>query len=168
MLLGSVTAKVLHDSRCPVLTGPHLEKAIDPRHWFRLERILCAVALDWETNQVLKHSGDLAEQLGAEVIAMHVITPVEESLLPLVEPGSPPFSTESVRKAIQDALQRTGVSAQVDVSVGEVSRRVACAAEKYKADIVVIGKGGGPELPGRLGSHGYAVVRRSPCPVLCV
>ena len=31
MLLGSVTAKVLHDAHCPVLTGPHLEKAIHPK-----------------------------------------------------------------------------------------------------------------------------------------
>jgi nucleotide-binding universal stress UspA family protein len=168
MLLGSITAKVLHDAKCPVLTGPHLEKMIDPRHWFKLERIMCALALDWETDVVLRQSGELAEQLGAELIATHVITPVEESLVPLMEPGSPPFSTEEARKAIQDALQRTGVSAEVDVSTGEASRRVACAARKYQADIVVIGKGGSPELPGRLGSHGYAIVRRAPCPVLCI
>jgi nucleotide-binding universal stress UspA family protein len=168
MLLGSVTAKVLHDAKCPVLTGPHFEKAVDPRHWFNLERVMCAVALDWETNNVLRQSSELADQLGAELIAIHVITPVEEILLPLVEPGSPPFSIETVHKAMQDALHRTRVRAQVDVSVGEVSRRVACAAKKHRADIVVIGKGGGPELPGRLGSHGYAIVRRAPCPVLCI
>jgi nucleotide-binding universal stress UspA family protein len=128
MLLGSVAAKVLHDSRCPVLTGPHLEKAIDPRHWFKLKRIMCAVGLDWETDDVLTQSGALAEQLGAELIAAHVITPVEEGLLPLVDPGGPPISTESVRQAMQDALKRAGVSAQVDVLVGEASRRVACSA----------------------------------------
>jgi nucleotide-binding universal stress UspA family protein len=78
MLLGSVTAKVLHDAKCPVLTGPHLERAINPKHWFNLQRIMCAVALDWETDEVLAASGELAEQLGAELIAAHVITPVEE------------------------------------------------------------------------------------------
>jgi nucleotide-binding universal stress UspA family protein len=168
MLLGSITAKVLHDAKCPVLTGPHLERAVDPRHWFKLDRIMCAVALDWETDEILRQSGDLADQLGAELIATHVITPVEENLLPLVEPGSPPVSVEAVRKTMQDALQRMGVSAEVDVSAGEPSRRVACAAKKHNADIVVIGKGGSPELPGRLGSHGYAIVRRAPCPVLCI
>ena len=30
MLLGSVTAKVLHDAHCPVLTGPHLRKGNSP------------------------------------------------------------------------------------------------------------------------------------------
>jgi len=168
MLLGSVTAKVLHDSRCPVLTGPHLEKAIDPKQWFKLERIICAVSLDWETDEVLRQSGALAQQLGSELIAAHVITPVEEGLLPLMNPGDPPMSTESVRKAMEDALQRTRVFAEVDVSVGETSRRVACAARQHKADLIVIGRGGVPELPGGLGTHGYAIVRRAPCPVLCV
>jgi nucleotide-binding universal stress UspA family protein len=168
MLLGSVTAKVLHDSKCPVLTGPHLEKALDPTHWFKLERILCAVALDWETDEVLKRSGSIAEQLGAKLIAAHVITPVEEVLLPLMDPGSPPISTESVRKTMEQALDRTGVSAEVQILTGEASRQVACAARKHRVDLIVIGKGGAPEFPGRLGSHGYAIVRRAPCPVLCI
>jgi nucleotide-binding universal stress UspA family protein len=168
MLLGSVTSKVLHDSRCPVLTGPHLEKAIHPKEWFALQRIVCAVALDWETDEVLKQSADLADQLGAELIATHIVTPLEEGLLPLVDPGGPPISTESVRKAVQDALDRTGVSAQVHIAVGEASRKVACAAKKHNADLIVIGKGGAPELSGGLGSHAYAIVRRAPCPVLCI
>jgi nucleotide-binding universal stress UspA family protein len=168
MLLGSVTAKVLHDSKCPVLTGPHIDTAIDSKHWFKLERIMCAVALDWETDEVLKQSAGLARQLEAELLATHVVTPVEEGLLPLIDPGGPPISVESVRKAMQDALDRTGISAQVLVLVGEASRRVACAAKAHNADLIVIGKGGAPELPGRLGSHGYAIVRRAPCPVLCI
>ena len=168
MLLGSVTAKVLHDAHCPVLTGPHLEKAIHPEQWLKLERIMCAVGLDWETDEILKQSAEFADQLGTQLIATHVITPVEEGLLPLVDPGGPPMSTESIQKAMQDALDRTGVPAHIHVLVGEASRRVACAAKEYKADLIVIGKGGLPELPGRLGSHSYAIVRRAPCPVLCV
>ena len=92
MLLGSVTAKVLHDSKCPVLTGPHLEKAIHPKEWLKLQRIMCAVSLDWETDEILRQSGGLAAQLGSELIATHVITPVEEGLLPLMDPGGPPLS----------------------------------------------------------------------------
>lgn len=168
MLLGSVTAKVLHDARCPVLTGPHLEKAIHPKQWLKLQRIMCAVGLDWETDEVLKRSAELADQLGTQLIATHVVTPVEEGLLPLMDPGGPPISTESVQNAMQDALDRTGVPAEVQVLVGEASRRVACAAKEHNVDLIVIGKGGAPELPGRLGSHGYAIVRRAPCPVLCI
>jgi nucleotide-binding universal stress UspA family protein len=168
MLLGSVTAKVLHDSKCPVLTGPHLESAMHPDEWFKLQRIVCAVSLDWETDDVLKKSAAITGQLGARLTAIHVVTPVEEGLLPLIDPGGPPFSTQSARNAVQDALHRTGALAEVCVSVGEASREVARAARALNADLIVIGKGGAPELPGRLGGHGYAIVRRAPCPVLCV
>ena len=41
-LIGSVTAKVLHDSECPVLTGSHLEDTIDFPD-FRAKSIICAV-----------------------------------------------------------------------------------------------------------------------------
>ncbi|MFN0103920.1 MAG: universal stress protein [Bryobacteraceae bacterium] len=168
MLFGSVTAKVLHDSQCPVLTGPHLENAIHPNDWFKLRRIMCAVGLDWETDEVLKRSAELASRLGAELIAAHAIAPLEEGLLPLLDPSGPPLSIEFARGAMQDALERTGVSAEVHVAVGEVSRQVAHAAKALNADLIVIGKGGGPELPGGLGGHGYAIVRRAPCPVVRV
>lgn len=168
MLLGSVTAKVLHDSRCPVMTGPHLEAAIHPTRWFELRRIMCAVGLDWETDEALREAAELAKRLGAELIAIHVVTPVEEGLLPLVEPGGPPVSTQATRKAMQHTLDRMGVMARVLVSAGEPSRHLASAAKEHNVDVIVIGRGGGPELPGGLGSHGYAIVRRAPCPVLRV
>ena len=152
----------------PCFDRAHLESAIQPDEWLKLQRIICAVSLNWETDEVLKASATIAGQLGARLTAFHVVTPVEEGLLPLVEPGGPPFSTHSARNAVQDALYRTGVLAEVCVSVGEASREVARAARALNADLIVIGKGGAPELPGRLGSHGYAIVRRAPCPVLCV
>jgi nucleotide-binding universal stress UspA family protein len=167
-LLGSVTAKVLHDARCPVLTGPHLEKAIHPTEWFALRRILCAVSLNWETDQLLKRAAALAARVGAEVMAFHVVAPLEEGLWPVFDQGGPSPSIESGRRAVQDAVYRTGGLARVCVSVGEVSHEVARAARAHNADLVIIGKGGGPEMPGRLGSHAYGIVRRAPCPVLCL
>jgi nucleotide-binding universal stress UspA family protein len=168
MLLGSVTAKVLHDAECPVLTGPHLEKAIHPDQWLKLRRMLCAVSLDWETDGVLTQAAGLADQLGADLVAMHAIAPLEEGLLPLVNTAGIPASIESIQRVMEDALNRTGVNAEIEVQVGEASRRVACTAKEENADLIVIGRGGRPDLPGRLGSHAYAIVRRAPCPVLRV
>jgi nucleotide-binding universal stress UspA family protein len=167
MLLGSVTAKVLHDAQCPVLTGPHLENALNTDQWLKLRRIMCAVALDWETDGILKQSADFANQLGAKLNAVHAIAPLEEGLLTVID-AEASISPDSVQSAMQAALDRTGVTAKVEVLVGEPPRRVAGAAKEYDADLIVIGKGGGREFPGRLGSHTYAIVRRAPCPVLCV
>jgi nucleotide-binding universal stress UspA family protein len=89
-------------------------------------------------------------------------------LLPLMDPGGPPLSTDSVTRTLRDFVERTGVVANVRVSVGDVARQVARTAREQEADLVVIGRGGAPELLGGLGSHAYAIVRRAPCPVLCV
>jgi nucleotide-binding universal stress UspA family protein len=168
-LLGSVTAKVLHDAQCPVWTGPHLEEQIDPAESFGLRRILCAVSLDWETDRILQASSELAGQLGAELTAFTVVAPFEYGAWPGLDPSSePPLSTHSARSALQEALYRAGVLARACISVGEVSREVARAAQAHNSDLVVIGRGGSPNLPGRLGSRAYAIVRRSPCSVLRV
>ena len=167
MLLGSVAAKVLHDARCPVLMGPHLEKAIHPGEWFKLKRVVCAVALDWETSATLRYAAELADQLGAHLVVTVVISTVEDRLLQLLVDQPAPVSTESVEQTLRDMLPRAGVSAHVDVCRGEISRQVAHAARRYEADLIVIGKGGEPEERARLGTHAYAIVRRAPCPVVC-
>jgi nucleotide-binding universal stress UspA family protein len=115
-----------------------------------------------------KESAVIANQLDAKLIAVHAIAPLEEGLLTVIDAGAS-ISPNSVQSAIRGALDRTGVTAQVEILVGEPSRRVAGAAKEYDANLIVIGKGGGRELPGRLGSHTYAIVRRAPArPVLCV
>jgi nucleotide-binding universal stress UspA family protein len=168
MLIGSVTAKVLHDAKCPVLTGPHLERAIHPAEKFSLRHILCAVSLNWETDGLLKRSTELARRLGLELTAVHVVSPLEEGMLPLVAPSGPPLSTAGARSTVQQALHGAGGFGGVCVTIGEVSHEVARAARAHNADLVVIGRGGAPDAPGRLGSHAYAIVRRAPCPVLCL
>jgi nucleotide-binding universal stress UspA family protein len=168
MLIGSITAKVLHDAKCPVLTGPHLEKAIQPTEWFSLRRILAAVALTWETDQVLKWSGELAKDLGAQLIVFHVVAPTEEGMLALATSEGPPLSPDSARGVLEGALKRVGQRGEVHIAVGEVSREVARAAKEHQSDVVIIGRGGDPGASGRFGSRAYAIVRKSPCPVLCL
>lgn len=168
MLLGSVVAKVLHDARCPVWTGPHLDVAISTADWFALRRVLCAVALNWETDDLLGRSAALAAHLGAELTAFHALAPLEEGLLEMADSEGHHLSLEPARKNLQEAANRVSGVAKICVSVGEVSREVARAAREHKSDLIVIGRGGTPEMWGRLGSHAYAIVRRAPCPVLCI
>src|SRR6185295_2640468 len=50
-LLGSVTAKVLHDSACPVWTGAHVKEPSSSD--FSLRNILCAVDLSEHSRKTL-------------------------------------------------------------------------------------------------------------------
>jgi len=168
MLLGSVTAKVLHDARCPVWTSPHMDVAINTADWFALRRILCSVALNWESDHLLSRSAALAAHLGAELTAFHALAPLEEGLLEMADAEGRVLSLEPARRKLEEAASRVPGVSKTCVRVGEVSREVARAAREHKADLIVIGRGGAPEMWGRLGSHAYAIVRRAPCPVLCI
>jgi nucleotide-binding universal stress UspA family protein len=65
-LLGSVTAKVLHDASCPVWTGPHMEGAPDyPKISF--QRILCALDLGPHSRAVLEWAAQFAREYGADL-----------------------------------------------------------------------------------------------------
>ncbi len=66
LLLGSVTAKVLHDVSCPVWTSAHEpDTALASSSGYR--SIICAVELNAEADVVLKAAGLLAQAYGARI-----------------------------------------------------------------------------------------------------
>src|SRR5579884_1333569 len=80
LLLGSVTAKVLHDSRCPVWTTVHAEKL--PAFETDIRTIVCGVDLASEPTRVIQAASDLAKHYGAVVRLVHAI------YVPESKPGS--------------------------------------------------------------------------------
>ena len=70
-LLGSVTAKVLHDFQCPVWTSVHAETApaLEDLH---LRRILCSVDLTASSRKILEWAGWMAGEFGADLGIIHV------------------------------------------------------------------------------------------------
>ena len=70
-LLGSVTAKVLHDSDCPVWTTTHIEEA-PPAQPVSCRKIACAVDLGPHTERVLSWASRLASGIDARLLVIHV------------------------------------------------------------------------------------------------
>src|ERR1700686_5132824 len=70
LILGSTSAKVLHDADCPVWTGVHLENA-PALEAVACERILCAVDLKLSSARVLDWARHLAEEYQAELTLLH-------------------------------------------------------------------------------------------------
>jgi hypothetical protein len=83
LLLGSVTAKVLHDVTCPVLTSAH-----EPQPTLTasdgLQSILCAVALSSQSDAVFRAAGFLAQAYGARICLLHIEPSPGENCLPTV------------------------------------------------------------------------------------
>jgi len=156
-LLGSVTAKVLHDVDCPVLTGAHdPDRPLTPPHGFH--SIVCAVQLNQEADLVLEAAGFLARTHGATVCLVHM-----ESASSFRRYGG-----QAALETLRQKLQTHAVEATVRVLDAAVSKGIRSTALEHKADLVVIGRGHGKQNLARVWSHLYNIICESPCPVLSV
>jgi nucleotide-binding universal stress UspA family protein len=167
-LLGSVTAKVLHDAPCPVWTGPHMEQA-PPHEKIQFRKILCAVDFGLQSRLVVCWAGQFAREFGATLSIMHVL-PFTSARLGNFD-FDPDWRLELVHRAreriqfLKDDLQ---VDAEELIDTGEIATTVSDAARQSQADLVAIGRGHSTGGPGRLRAHAYAILRESPCPVVAI
>ena len=156
LILGSTSAKVLHDADCPVWTGVHLENA-PPLEALACQRILCAVDLKPSSARVLDWASHLAEEYQAELTLVHVM------------PGSDAQRARSeAQRALEHLQEAAGSQGALRVETGDVSKVVAHLAGELKADLLVIGRKAEAGVLGRLDMTAYSIIRQSPCPVVSV
>jgi len=165
LLLGSVTAKVLHDADCPVWTGVHFAPQM-PDAMKGLSHVLCAVNPDAQAERVLHWACGLAGAFGARLTVVHAVTALD----PRTESyySSPEWRAYLIDAATADIdklRQKFAMDMAIEIKVGEASVVITAEAERLEADVVVIGRGSASEFHGRLHSNAYAVIRSSPCPV---
>jgi nucleotide-binding universal stress UspA family protein len=164
-ILGSITAKVLHDTDCPVWTGVHLEEApLEESIAFR--HILCAVDLGPQSGQALEWAAGLQKEFGARLTLMHVTTCAPEA-----EQGNAHWRREmeqAVRADLARLQQRAGIEAELLIQPGDPPKVVCHTAAQQNADLLVIGRGSAGGVFGRLRTNAYAIIRQSPCPVVSV
>jgi nucleotide-binding universal stress UspA family protein len=167
LLLGSVTAKVLHDARCPVWTAAHVAEAPCRDH-IAWKNILCAVDGTAQSVALMSWTGELAKQTGASLRLVHAIPSMQSFPARQMDREF----EESMRKEAHFSLERlqesAGFQAPLCVTAGHVADVVSEEARRHGADLVVIGRGAMHEKLGRLRTHAYAIIRRAPCPVLSV
>ena len=155
LILGSTSAKVLHDADCPVWTGVHLENA-PPLEAIASQRIVCAVDLKPSSARVLSWASHLAQEYQAELTLVHVT---------LAESRD---AHDGARYALELLQEAVGSTATPRVETGEVSKVVGHLAGELKADLLVIGRKAEAGVLGRLEMTAYSIIRQSPCPVVSV
>jgi nucleotide-binding universal stress UspA family protein len=166
LLLGSVTAKVLHDADCPVWTGVHMQD--EPgRFPGGLRRVVCAVDPGGDSARVLTWAARIAAEFRACLTLVHAVGPVQAQMDQL----SPEWRRVMIGQAEADLaeLQRTqGIAAEVSIIMGEAPAVICAEAARLEADLVVIGRASREGILGRLTGQAYAIIRESPCPVVSV
>ncbi len=166
-LLGSVTAKVLHEVASPVWTGVHLEDA--PAREFTIREVLCSADLGSHCHHTVKLAAEIAAAVYARLTLVHITASVE-----VFGPGGTHVDAEFRERLVAGASQEIaslqkdlGTNADVIIDSGNVMDGLNRAAERTKADVLVIG-----HTPGRshLGDNGngYGIIRGSQVPVLSV
>lgn len=167
LLLGSVAAKVLHDSECPVWTAAHVDEHPCMDH-MACRNIICAVDGTEDSVRLIKWAAALAGDLGASLRLVHVITDAVHSHRHTFDSGRDRGLRDDAEEAILKLEEAAGVSAPICLMAGSVTDSVHEEAIRHNADMVIIGRGKMQETLGRLRTHAYGIIRQSPCPVLSV
>jgi nucleotide-binding universal stress UspA family protein len=166
LLLGSVTAKVLHDTPCPVWTGVHVEDtpAVSPE----FATIMCAVDRTEDSIPTMRFACRLAHDNQAKLFLVHAIPGAEVAPEKYFDTDLRLYLEQDARKLIAQLQESAGVAAPLCLGAGEVSHVVRDSALGHSADLVVIGRGRSTRTLGRLRSNVYSIIREAPCPVISV
>jgi nucleotide-binding universal stress UspA family protein len=167
-LLGSVTAKVLHDAECPVWTDAHAEAPAFPAstEW---RNIVCAIDTTNEALSIIRYAKQIASDRQAKIHLVHSMPPpMEAGPEKYMDREFEIFLKDAARKTIRKMQEEAGTDFRLCIEAGKVASVVAAVAEEDQADLVLIGRGALSHFAGRLRSNVYAIVRDSPCPVLSI
>ena len=164
LLLGSVTAKVLHDSDHPVWTSrPASEAARDISH---VRHVMCAVNFRANDAKIIRWAAGLAAKFGATLTLAHAILPAPPEM-----PERYAFTWHDEARwgadeRLRSLLRELEIPAEVLVIEGDAPIALGTAAKERGVDVLVIGRSQATNMIGRLGSHTYGIICHTPCPVV--
>jgi nucleotide-binding universal stress UspA family protein len=165
-LLGSVTAKILHDVACPVWTGVHTAELLS-EHPDKCDRLLCAIDIQPEDARLIRWAAEFSSMRHCKVQLVHAVQGAPDT----DDEGEQPFR-EFLFKAAHDAISAlqkdAGTAFQVCVRGGKPEHVIHDSAQDLGADLVVIGRGKLNHPLGRLRTHTYSIIRESPRPVISI
>lgn len=166
LLLGSVTAKVLHDVSAAVWTGAG--RVIDNRPRRQsYESVLCAVDLSDESEAVIRAAAAFAESYHARLSLIHVV----EFPPPNVDADFTQFKKEIIdadNESLRELKKKLGIDASHTCMDGITADCVCREAIQKEADLIVVGRGRAQGALSRIWSQLYTIVREAPCPVLSI
>jgi nucleotide-binding universal stress UspA family protein len=163
LLLGSVGHRVAARLDCPILLVHDGRPSTGVR---RIRRLLLAVNDSEEAMGAIEATTDLAREHGAAVMVVHALAHPE------TDRRGRPAQRDTGDAVLEYARQQVArserpVQTQLLAGTGPVAARLAEAAERWHADLIVVGSRRLTDLGGLLlGSVAHDLVRRTHRPVL--
>jgi nucleotide-binding universal stress UspA family protein len=136
--------------------------------------LLVAIDASEASACAVSKASELAEQLGARVVLLHVLDPATVVVAPELMQVYQPTLEEMKQKGqalLHDASDRISELVEVETVLleGNPAERIVRSAADQAADLIVIGTDSRGRLAHfLLGSTADAVIRRAPCPVVAV
>jgi nucleotide-binding universal stress UspA family protein len=166
LLLGSITAKVLHDVNAAVWTGVG-SSLVEHAVTIPYRSIVCALDDSNEAESVLRAAASFAAAYRAQLWIVHVVS---------TPPAYPDVDldqhiaqlTEASQFRLRELKAKVGVDAPHTVVDALLADGIHQEIIRRKADLLVTGRGHTIGTFSRLWSHLYSIIRDSPCPVLSV
>jgi nucleotide-binding universal stress UspA family protein len=165
-LLGSVTAKVLHDVSAAVWTsiGTAIEEHAPTVPY---KSIICALDETPESEVILRAAAALAKSYQANLALVHVLEMPPATL----EIDFSPYRQDLIdaghahMRRLKDKLKLDVPDVVIDAGISDGIREEIV---RRKADLLVVGRGHDQGIVSRVWSRLYSIVRDSPCPVLSI
>jgi len=162
-LLGSVTAKVLHDAECAVLTGAHME---DPKlEQIHFNKIAAAIDLSDGSAKVISEAKALADRLGAKLVILHAMSGLNAHVGFNLEKAHELHFESAVKERVAELTK--GLDVETLIETGDPGKTIASLVKSTHTDLVVIARSTSHGLA-VMRSYSYSIVRESGVPVLSV
>jgi nucleotide-binding universal stress UspA family protein len=161
LVLGSVTARILHDAHCPVWSTAHCER-LEHRCAQCIGRMVCGVDLSGDSMSIVRSACELAQQYRAE---LRLVNAVGSDMLREDAPFQR-FLMDTATEKLAGVQQEAHTQLDTWVKHGDVATVIREAADDWGVGLTIIGRGHANRRLGSLWTHVIAIVRESPCPVL--
>lgn len=158
-LIGSTTAKVLHDAPCPVWTSPHPRELNSFRPY---RNIVIAIDHRALSGPFLIRASEFAGRFGAKLSVFSAIP---------TAPEADRHPTQKLKKdlasTLENQLREYKIKASIHLLEGDPGEVIWEVAEEIeKADLIVTGRGRLDEAAGHAHSNNYEIIWNAPCPVI--
>jgi nucleotide-binding universal stress UspA family protein len=146
-----------------------------------MKTLLVPVDLSDASKPVLEKAAELAQNLSARVIVLHIVEPVATyvpvgATMDVIAAAPPPVETteslsapDSRLKALAEPLQSAGLEVEIVSLIGLAIDDILEQAEKCHADYIILGSHGHGALYHLFsGSVVTGILKRAKCPIIVV